>query len=151
MRRVSALLLSRLGLAQEAAGARLHGSWRLVSFQMQVVGEDAPPRNVFGPQPFGRLVLTPERYMAAYLSRPDRKPPSNQAEAAALLSSMSAYTGRFRLEGPCCMDRPVGVRRRMAQGGPSMTPGARRAVQSQPGPPPPDPEAAAQGDELGRV
>jgi hypothetical protein len=36
--------------------------------------------------------------MIAYLSRTDRKPPNNQAEAAALLSSMIAYTGKFRLE-----------------------------------------------------
>jgi hypothetical protein len=105
MRRVGTLLLasfllvSRPGLAQEGAGARLYGSWRLVSFQMQVVGEDAPPRDVFGPNPFGRLILTPEHTMAAYLSRPDRRPPSNEAEAATLLASMNAYTGRFRVSG----------------------------------------------------
>ena len=96
---LSLLLLSRPGLAQEDAGARLYGSWRLVSFQVKVIGEDAPPRDIFGPHPFGRLILTPEHTMAAYLSRPDRKPPSSEAEAAALLGSMVAYTGKFRLEG----------------------------------------------------
>jgi hypothetical protein len=87
------------GLAQQDAGAQLYGSWRLISFQVKIVEEDAPPREIFGPHPFGRLVMTPEHTMAAYLSKPDRKPPSNEAEAAALLSSMIAYTGRFRLEG----------------------------------------------------
>ncbi len=93
------LLLSRPGLAQDAAGTRLFGSWRLISFKVQIVGEDTPARDIFGPHPFGRLILTPEHYMAAYLSKPDRKPPANEAEAATFLSSMIAYTGKFRLEG----------------------------------------------------
>jgi Lipocalin-like domain len=96
---LSLLLLSRPGLTEEDEGARLYGSWRLISFSVQIVGEDAPPRDIFGAHPFGRLILTPEHTMAAYLSRPDRKPPSNETETAALVSSMIAYTGRFRLEG----------------------------------------------------
>jgi hypothetical protein len=49
--------------------------------------------------PFGRLILTPAHTMAAFLSRADRKPPTDDAEAARLLRSMTAYTGRFRIEG----------------------------------------------------
>jgi hypothetical protein len=78
--------------------APLFGSWRLVSFQSKIIGEDGPPQEVFGPHPFGRLVFTPDHHMAAFISRPDRKPPADQAEAAALLSSMTAYTGTFRVE-----------------------------------------------------
>jgi hypothetical protein len=96
---LSALLLSRPGLAEDEAASRLVGSWRLVSFQVRFVGEDAAPRDIFGPHPFGRIILTPGHHMMAYLSRPDRKPPANDAEAAALLRSMNAYTGRFRVEG----------------------------------------------------
>lgn len=92
-------LLSHPGFAEEAASARLVGSWRLVSFKVQVVGEDAPPRDILGPHPFGRLIMTPEHTMAAYLSKPDRKPPANEAETAALVPSMVAYTGKFRVEG----------------------------------------------------
>ena len=84
--------------AQDNPGKPLYGTWRLISFSVQVVGEDVPPRDIFGPTPFGRLILTPEHTMMAYLSRHDRKPPINDAEAAALLSSMIAYTGKFRLE-----------------------------------------------------
>ena len=93
-----ASLLPQPSLADDAA-PRLIGSWRLISFQTKVVGEDAPPRELFGPRPFGRLILTPARTMAAFIAKPDRKPPANEAEAAALLSSMIAYTGKFRLEG----------------------------------------------------
>lgn len=94
-----ALLLPRAALAGDDAGNRLIGSWRLISFQVKVVGDETPPRDILGPRPFGRLILTPGHAMAAYLSRSDRKQPTNEAEAAALLSSMVAYTGKFRLDG----------------------------------------------------
>jgi Lipocalin-like domain len=96
---LSIVLLTRPVLAEEDVGALLFGSWRLVSFQIKVVGEQGGPRDLFGPHPFGRLILTPEHYMAVFTSRTDRKPSTNEAEAAALLSSMTAYTGRFRVEG----------------------------------------------------
>ena len=93
-----ALLLPRSALADDAA-TRLIGSWRLVSLQIRAVDEDVPPRDVFGPHPFGRLVLTTAHTMAAFISKPDRRPPATEAEASALLSSMVAYTGKFRLDG----------------------------------------------------
>jgi hypothetical protein len=37
--------------------------------------------------------------MMAFISKQDRRPPADDAEAAALLRSMLAYTGRFRVEG----------------------------------------------------
>ena len=92
------VLIGLPAIAEDTAG-KLYGSWRLVSFKAQIVGEDAEPRDIFGPAPFGRLILTSTHTMAAFLSRPDRKPPSNDSEAANLLRSMTAYTGRFRVEG----------------------------------------------------
>jgi hypothetical protein len=92
------LLIGLPAFAQDIAN-KLYGSWRLVSFKAQIVGEDIELRDIFGPAPFGRLILTPTHTMAAFLCRPDRKPPSNDAEAATLLRSMTAYTGRFRVEG----------------------------------------------------
>jgi Lipocalin-like domain len=95
---LSMLIVEPCAIAQDSAD-QLYGSWRLSSFKVQIVGEDAEPRDFFGPSPFGRLILTPAHTMAAFLSRPDRKPPADDAEAAALLRSMTAYTGRFRVEG----------------------------------------------------
>lgn len=92
------LIVGPAAIAQDLSN-QLYGSWRLLSFKAQIVGEDATPRDVFGPSPFGRLILTPAHTMAAFLSRPDRKPPADDAEAATLLRSMTAYTGRFRVEG----------------------------------------------------
>ena len=95
---IAALPISGIRAEMDDATPLL-GSWRLVSFQLKIIGEDGPPREVFGPHPFGRIIFTPEHHMAVFISKSDRKPPADQAEAAALLSSMTAYTGTFRLEG----------------------------------------------------
>jgi len=92
-------LFSQPGFTNDKNSTQLLGSWRLISFQIMAVGEEAPTKEVFGPHPFGRLIMTPEHYMAAYLARPDRKLPTNETETAALVSSMIAYTGKFRVEG----------------------------------------------------
>jgi Lipocalin-like domain len=91
------IAVSGPAFAAEETGQKVFGSWRLISFQVQFSDENAPTE-LFGPHPFGRLILTPEHYMMAYLSTPDRKPPTNDTEAAALLRTMVAYTGKFRLE-----------------------------------------------------
>jgi hypothetical protein len=47
MRYVVALLaifFARSALAEENTSARLFGSWRLISFQLKVVGEEGEPR-----------------------------------------------------------------------------------------------------------
>ena len=77
---------------------RLLGVWRLTSCRARLSGE-AAPRDLFGADPFGYIIFTPERRMMAFISRQDRRPPADEAEAAALLRSMLAYTGRFRVEG----------------------------------------------------
>jgi hypothetical protein len=107
MRSIAAILLfcllalSRAAYADDDVAKKLIGTWRLVSFKVQVVGEGTDdPRDMLGPSPFGRIIITPEHTVAVYIAKEDRKgPPSNEAEAAALLSSMNAYTGRYRVEG----------------------------------------------------
>lgn len=94
----AAVVVTSQALAASAAD-QLPGSWRLVSLQSIVEGEEATPRQPFGPMPFGRLVITPDHHMMAYIAKPDRKPPADAAEAAALLSSMIAYTGAFEIDG----------------------------------------------------
>jgi hypothetical protein len=94
-----AILFARAALAQEDMSARLFGSWRLISFQLKVVGEDTEPKNIFGPNPVGRIIFSPEHRVVVFISRAGRRPPTSESEAAALLSSMTAYTGKFRLDG----------------------------------------------------
>jgi hypothetical protein len=45
------LLLIGLPAVAQDMGEKLYGSWRLVSFKAQIVGEDAEPRDIFGPAP----------------------------------------------------------------------------------------------------
>ena len=94
-----AVFIARSALADEDAGARLFGSWRLVSFRLRIVGEEGEPKDIFGPNPIGRIIFSPEHRVVVFISRADRRPPTNEPEAAALLSSMTAYTGKFRLDG----------------------------------------------------
>jgi hypothetical protein len=54
---------------------------------------------VWGPNAKGYLIFVPSGRMMAHLSAPDRKPPKNDADSAALLKSMNAYTGTYKIEG----------------------------------------------------
>jgi hypothetical protein len=104
-----ALVFTRSAMADDDATAGLIGAWRLVSFQVKVVGDETPAKEVFGPHPFGRIVFSPERYVIVLISRSDRRPPSNESESAALLSSMVAYSGKFRIEGNTFITRVDGA------------------------------------------
>jgi hypothetical protein len=95
---VLAIFLTRSALAEDP-GARLFGSWRLISFQLKIVGEEGEPKDIFGPNPIGRIIFSPEHRVVVFISRADRRSPTNESEAAALLASMTAYTGKFRLDG----------------------------------------------------
>jgi hypothetical protein len=106
---LAALLLAGLpGLAAPAGSGDdagdLVGVWRLRSFSLDAPGEG--PREVFGPQPRGYLIFTPEGRMMTILTRPDRRPAVAPAEQAALLQSMVAYTGRYTVEDDRVTVRP---------------------------------------------
>ena len=81
-----------------AADSLLVGTWRLVSFEMEV--QDKPDR-IFpmGRSPVGYLSFMPDGRMAVVITAEGRKPPTSDPERAALYSSMVAYAGRFRIEG----------------------------------------------------
>jgi Lipocalin-like domain len=94
-----AIFLTQSAFADDDVSARLFGSWRLISFQLKVVGEEGEPKDVFGANPIGRIIFSPEHRVVVFISRADRRPSTNESEAAALLASMTAYTGKFRLDG----------------------------------------------------
>jgi|SRR5208283_3577300 len=82
----------------EHVSMRLYGLWRLVSYAVKVVGETGPPREVFGPDPLGRLVLTPEHTLAGYACAAARRRRADDAGPAVLRAAI-AYTGWFRVDG----------------------------------------------------
>ena len=90
------LLRSGLSLADDAA-RQLVGTWKVVSLITRFDGGDAV--EPFGPNPKGRLVLTPEGDWINILTKADRGPARNAEEKAALLDSMLAYSGKYTVEG----------------------------------------------------
>ena len=76
---------------------QLIGTWKLTGWVVQVIGEDS--REPYGPNPKGRLVITPEGHWIVVLTGANRRPAKTNDEKAALLDSMLAYSGKYRIEG----------------------------------------------------
>jgi hypothetical protein len=85
-----------LAFAEDLA-QQLAGSWRLNSWTIQIIGGDAT--EPFGPNPKGRAVFTPDEYVAFVIVAANRKSPANDADSAALLKTLMAYTGKFTIDG----------------------------------------------------
>ena len=81
--------------AQDAK--QLVGTWKLVSWKVQYAGEQA--KEPFGGKAKGRLIVAPDGYWSALITRAERKPATNDAERARLLRTMVAYSGKFTIAG----------------------------------------------------
>jgi hypothetical protein len=77
---------------------RLLGTWKLLSAVHEDVATKERKR-VYGEHPNGYLVFTPEGRAFVILTADGRKVPQTEQERAAALISMSAYAGKYRLEG----------------------------------------------------
>ena len=77
---------------------RLIGTWRLLSFQMQIedTGEITEP---WGRQPKGWLVLTPKGRLITVITAGGLSAPTTDKDATSLLHSMTCYSGKTRMEG----------------------------------------------------
>jgi hypothetical protein len=93
---ISALLLTQLAIADERA--KLVGTWRLLSFENEFQ-DGSPRRAVYGQKPTGYIIFTAEGRMAAIIEGEGRQSPKTDEDRAALLRTMFAYTGLYRLEG----------------------------------------------------
>ena len=73
------------------------GVWKLVSvvYEDQTTKERTP---VLGEHPKGSQIATPEGRWLALVTADGRTVPTNDAERAKALTSMIAYTGRYRVE-----------------------------------------------------
>ena len=75
----------------------LVGVWQLKSFVVESV-ETKERRNVYGENPKGYVVITPERF-TAIITGEGRKAAQNDEERANLMRTMFAYSGVYRVEG----------------------------------------------------
>ncbi len=102
MSRVAALVLTAaiclmpaFARAQDAA-KQVVGTWKLASWVFQIIGgESIEP---YGPNPKGRIVLTPEGDWIVIITGANRKAGKTPEEKAALLDTMLAYTGKYTIK-----------------------------------------------------
>jgi hypothetical protein len=74
------------------------GTWKLVSVAYEdVANKERTP--VYGERPKGIQIATPEGRWLALMTGEGRPIPQTDADRAAALKSMIAYTGRYRVEG----------------------------------------------------
>jgi len=78
--------------------AQLVGAWKLVSWEREIQ-ESGKRILFFGKKPTGSLVFTPEGRMMQIITAEGRTAPTTEKERAALLDSMSAFAGTYRVEG----------------------------------------------------
>ena len=78
--------------------AKLVGTWKLISFDIEYQ-ESGERQSLFGANPKGYAIFTPEGRMMALITSAGRKPGKAIEEKAELLRTMMAYTGIYRLDG----------------------------------------------------
>jgi hypothetical protein len=90
------LLAAQPGLAND--GSRLVGVWKLLSFHSEFQ-DGSPTRAMLGEHPTGYIILTKEGRMMSVIEGENRKVPATDADRANLLSTLVAYSGKYRIEG----------------------------------------------------
>jgi hypothetical protein len=83
--------------ADESAKA-LIGTWKLTAWTVRIVGE-TEDKEPFGPNPTGRLVITPDGYWIVIITAANRHPANTAEEKLALFDSVLAYSGKYTIEG----------------------------------------------------
>ena len=78
--------------------AQLVGAWKLVSWEREIQ-ESGKRIFFFGKKPTGSLVFTPEGRGTEIVTAEGRMAPTTEKERAALLDSMVALAGTYRVEG----------------------------------------------------
>jgi len=89
------VVMSPVGAQGNAA---IVGTWKVISEEMEFQ-DNGERQHPLGAHPDGYIIFTPQSRMMAYLEAEGRKLPTTDAEAAAAFSTMSSYTGKYRVEG----------------------------------------------------
>ena len=91
--------LTAFALSSHAAErTALVGVWKLLSYQSEFQ-DGSPKRAMFGEHPTGYIIFSSEGRLMAVIEAEGRKTPSNDSDRAALLKSLIAYSGKYRIEG----------------------------------------------------
>jgi hypothetical protein len=95
---VAVLFLFALQPCLAADNVKIQGAWKLVSYEVEVqtTSEIMLP---MGKNPAGYVMFSPESRVWFVLTGDGRKPGKTAEEKAALLDSLVAYSGTYRVEG----------------------------------------------------
>ncbi len=93
---IGALLVTHSAIADDRE--KLIGTWKVLAYENEFQ-DGSPRRAVYGQNPTGFIILTAEGRMAAIVEGEGRKPAKTDEERAALLRTMFAYSGMYRLDG----------------------------------------------------
>ena len=77
--------------------AELAGYWRWVSMHIEFA-DGGPNVDVYGSDPQGGVVFTPDGRLMAIVTSSGRQPPETDDDRVKLFRSVAAYTGQARLE-----------------------------------------------------
>ena len=93
-----AMQQEKAGYEGEELRQKLIGTWELVSYKVEEkeTGSFIP---AMGPNPRGRVVFTPDGWVAFNLEGSHRHPAHNDEDRARLMKTLVAYIGRYRVEG----------------------------------------------------
>ena len=94
---IAALCLMGFPAKSGDVANELVGTWKMTSWVIQIIGGDT--REPFGPNPKGRLIITPNGTLTAIGTGANRKPATNDDERLALFNSLLAYSGRYTIDG----------------------------------------------------
>lgn len=83
---------------EDALRQNLIGTWELVSYQVEEK-ETGNFINAMGPAPRGRVVFTPDGWVAFNLEGSNRLAATTDTDRAQLMKTLVAYIGRYRVEG----------------------------------------------------
>ncbi len=77
---------------------KIVGTWELVSYKVEDK-ETGALIDAMGSAPRGRVIFTQDGWVAFNLEGTDRRPAETDADRAALMKTLVAYIGRYRIEG----------------------------------------------------
>lgn len=77
----------------------LVGAWRVCSVGL-TWSDNGEWTEIYGPNPDGYMVLEPSGRIMFIFGPRERRAPEDDADRARLFTTLTAYTGRIRLDGP---------------------------------------------------
>ena len=94
-----------MNISTAAEAKDVHGLWKLVGHEVEVQSSDEKMQ-MMGKQPKGYVLFMPEGRVFFMFAGDGRQPAKTDAENAALMKTLVAYTGSYRIDGDTLTTKP---------------------------------------------